>query len=83
MLQAFKALPLDLAVDFTNADTRPVRIIKGRGSMVYWKGCNVSVIWKDDEGKEHTTPLKGVPEGQGFLNSGTELYIVNGEVKEG
>jgi hypothetical protein len=50
--------------------------------MVYWKGCNVSVIEKDSEGKEQTRKLVGKPDGQGLLQSGTELYITSGKVKE-
>lgn len=57
-------------------------MITGRGQMVYWKGCNVSVIEKDSEGKELTRRLAGMPDGQGVVESGTELYITDGKVKE-
>jgi len=82
MLQAFAAQPLDPATDFADADKRRIRMITGKGTMIYWRGCNVSVIEKDDEGKEHTTPLYSWPNGQGVAAAGTKLYIVNGEVKE-
>jgi len=50
--------------------------------MVYWKGCNVSVVEKDSEGKEQIRLLIGKPDGQGLLQFGTELYITLGKVKE-
>jgi hypothetical protein len=58
-------------------------MITGRGQMVYWKGCNVTVYEKDSEGKETTRKLVGIPDGQGILESGTELYVTFGKVKEG
>lgn len=48
--------------------------------MVYWKGCNVSVIEKDDQGQEQTRQLRDKPDGQGVLELGSKLYIVNGGV---
>jgi len=51
--------------------------------MVYWKGSNVSVIEKDTEGQEQTRRLIEWPKGQGFLETGAELYITQGKVKEG
>jgi len=57
-------------------------MITGRGQMVYWKGCNVSVVEKDSEGKEQIRLLIGKPDGQGLLQFGTELYITLGKVKE-
>jgi hypothetical protein len=82
MSQAFVAQPLDLTIDFTNADKSRIRLITGKGKMIYWRGCNVSVIETDNEGKESTMPLYGMPNGQGVAAAGTKLYIVNGEVKE-
>ena len=57
-------------------------MITGKGQMVYWKGCNVTVYEKDSEGEEQTRRLVGMPNGQGVVESGTELYITNGQVKE-
>jgi hypothetical protein len=82
MSQAFVAQPLDPTIDFTNADKSRIRLIAGKGKMIYWRGCNVSVIEMDNEGKESTMPLRGMPNGQGVAAPGTKLYIVNGEVKE-
>jgi hypothetical protein len=57
-------------------------MITGKGQMVYWKGCNVTVYEKDSEGKEQTRRLVGMPNGQGVVESGTELYMTDGKVKE-
>jgi hypothetical protein len=58
-------------------------MITGNGQMIYWKGCNVSVIEKDSEGKDKSTPLHGMSDGQGIVEVGIELYITYGKVKEG
>lgn len=60
-----------------------VTMITGKGQMIYWKGCNVTVYEKDSEGKEQTRRLYGKPDGQGLLPYGTDLYITFGKVKEG
>ncbi|PVH93557.1 hypothetical protein DM02DRAFT_619200 [Periconia macrospinosa] len=80
---AFEEKSLDPTIGFDNVTENKVRLIAGKGQMVYWQGCNVSVIEKDGEGKEHTRKLIGMPNGQGLLESGTELYITSGRVKEG
>lgn len=58
-------------------------MITGRGQMVYWKGCNVTVYEKDGEGNEQTRKLVGMRDGQGTVPSNVELYITDGKVKEG
>lgn len=57
-------------------------MITGRGQMVYWQGSNVTVIEKDNEGKEQYRRLVGMRNGQGRVESGTKLYITEGKVKE-
>ena len=57
-------------------------MVIGRGQMAYWKGCNVPVYEKDSEGKERIRKLEGVPNGEGRLQSGTELYIMQGKLKQ-
>lgn len=57
-------------------------MITGRGQMVYWKGCNVTVLEKDGEGKEKFRKLVSMPNGQGRVESGTKLYVTDGKVKE-
>ena len=81
--QAFEAAELDSTIDWKNVTTNVAIMVTGRGQMVYWKGCNVTVYEKDSEGKEKTRKLVGMPNGQGPLPSGTELYITDGKVKEG
>lgn len=79
---AFDAQPLDSAIDFDNVDENRVKMIMGRGQMIYWKGCNVTVYENDSDGKEQTRKLIGMPNGQGILESGTKLYVTFGKVKE-
>ncbi len=59
-------------------------MITGRGQTVFWKGCNVTVYETDNEGKEKTKMLVGMPNGQGILPIGTinKLYVTDGKVKE-
>jgi hypothetical protein len=57
-------------------------MVKGKNQMVYWMGCNVTVFEKDTGGKENKRPLYGMPNGQGRLPSGSDLYITKGKVKE-
>jgi hypothetical protein len=57
-------------------------MIIGRGQMIYWKGCNVSVCEKDMEGNEQWRRLEGMPDGQGIVEPGIKLYITYGKVKE-
>lgn len=49
---------------------------------MYWKECNVTVYEKDSEGNEQTRKLERMPDGQGNVPSGVELYITQGKVKE-
>jgi hypothetical protein len=58
-------------------------MITGKGAVVYWKGSNVTVYEKDNEGKEQTRKLVGMPDGQGIVEYGTKLYVTDGKVKEG
>jgi hypothetical protein len=81
--QPFEEEPLDPAISFEDVEENRVKMITGRGKMVYWKGSNVSVIEKDKEGQEQTRRLVGKPDGQGILPAGAELYITQGKVKEG
>jgi hypothetical protein len=57
-------------------------MITGRGQMVYWKGCNVTVLEKDSEGKEQYRKLVGMRDGQGRAEFGIKLYVTDGKVKE-
>jgi hypothetical protein len=57
-------------------------MITGRGQTVYWKGSNVTVYEKDDNGEEQTRQLKNMPNGQGIVHEDIELYITQGKVKE-
>ncbi|KAF5139405.1 hypothetical protein E5D57_003201 [Metarhizium anisopliae] len=52
-------------------------MIVGRGQTVYWKGSNVTVYEKNSDGSDQTTLLKGWPNGQGFVSSGTKLALVD------
>jgi hypothetical protein len=58
-------------------------MITGKGMMVYWKGCNVTVYENDSEGKERIRKLVGMPDGQGIVDYGTKLYVTDGKVKQG
>lgn len=80
--QTFKPKPLDQAISWEDVKENGVKMIEGRGQMVYWKGSNVSVIEKDKEGQEQTKRLKEWPDGQGLLEADAELYITEGKVKE-
>ena len=48
-------------------------MITGKGQMVYWKGCNVTVYETDDKGKEQTRKLVSMPDGEGILPTGAKL----------
>lgn len=82
--QAFLAAELEATIDWKNVALPPAGYIwvKGRGQMVYWKGCSVTVYETDAEGKVTETRLYGKPEGQGQLFEGTKLYCVQGKVVE-
>lgn len=58
-------------------------MVEGKGRMVYWKGCNVTVYENDSEGGTRTKKLIGMPNGQGQVPFGTKLYVTDGKVKEG
>jgi hypothetical protein len=79
---AFEEQSLDPQIDFTHVGKNGVTMVIGKGQMVYWKGCNVTVITKDHEGKEEYRRLIGMANGQGTLEVGTNLYITDGQVKE-
>jgi hypothetical protein len=80
--QAFEAATLVSTIDWENVAANVAKMVTGRGQMVYWKGCNVTVYEKDGEGKEQTRKLIGMPNGQGWVPAGTELYVTQGKVKE-
>jgi len=80
---AFKEQTLDSTIDFENVPKNNVKMITGKGMMVYWKGCNVTVYEKDSEGNEQTRKLVGMPDGQGIVEYDTKLYVTDGKVKEG
>jgi hypothetical protein len=67
-------------VNFDNAKENRVRMIIGKGQMVFWKGSNVTVYYTDGEGTQCTRKLEGVPNGQGFVEEGVKLYITQGKV---
>ncbi|OAT00074.1 uncharacterized protein BDCG_16455 [Blastomyces dermatitidis ER-3] len=79
---AFVEEALDSTIDFENVEANGVTMIIGRGQMVYWKGCNVTVLEKDSAGEERFRKLVGMPDGQGQVESGTKLYVTDGKVKE-
>jgi len=79
-LMAFEEQALDERKDFKNVKENHVTIIPGKNQMVFWQGCNVTVIEKDSEGREHYRPLTGMPNGQGRIELGTKLYITDGKV---
>lgn len=60
-----------------------VTMITGKGQMVFWKGCNVTVYEKDSEGNEQTRKLVGMPDGQGVVGDDTRLYVTRGKVITG
>jgi hypothetical protein len=56
-----------------------VRWIEGNGQWVYWKGCDGLTVYENKgEGKVHE-----MLSGQVRLETGIELYLVGGQVKEG
>jgi len=79
---AFDPEELDPTIDFTAVPENTVKWVEGRGQWVYWKGCNVTVYEKDSEGNEQARKLVGIPDGQGMVPSGTQLYCFRGKVKE-
>ena len=56
-------------------------MIVGEGQTVYWQGSNVTVYEYDEEGKEQTRRLVGMPNGQGVAPYGVKLYVTKGKVK--
>jgi hypothetical protein len=56
------------------------KMVEGKGRMVYWKGCNVTVY---ENGGSRIKKLIGIPNGQGQVPFGTKLYVTDGKVKEG
>ncbi|KAM7191164.1 hypothetical protein V8F33_009035 [Rhypophila sp. PSN 637] len=76
----FDAKPLDPTIEFGAANV--VTMITGRGQMVYWKGCNVTVYEKDSNGQQVTRKLIGNRDGQGLVPQGTKLYITEGYMNE-
>jgi len=79
---AFQEKPLDPSIDFENVHQNKRIMITGRGQMVYWKGSNVTVYEKDSDEEEQIRKLTDMPNGQGIVPSGVELYITQGKVKE-
>jgi len=79
---AFKEERLDSTIDFEGVGKNEVNMITGNGQMVYWKGCNVTVIEKESGGEEKRRPLYNVRDGQGRLPLGSKLYVTHGMVKE-
>lgn len=80
--KAFEVKPLDLAIDFSDLPKNRVVMIIGEGQTLYWKGSNVTVYEFDEEGKEQTRRLIGIPDGQGVTPLGVKLYVTKGKVKE-
>jgi hypothetical protein len=80
--QTFEAQQLDPTIDFADVSKNVVIMIHGKGRMVFWEGCNVTVYDKDAEGKPRTTRLHEMRNGQGQILIGTKLYITDGKVKE-
>lgn len=80
--QTFEAQALDPSMDFANVSKNVVKMIQGKGRMVYWKACNVTVYDKDAEGKSRTRKLHDMPNGQGRVPIGAKLYVTDGQVQE-
>ena len=80
--KAFDEKELTSTMDWSEVSENRVVMITGRGQMVYWKGCNVTVFKKDSDGEEQARCLEGMPDGQGIVESGTKLYITYKKVKE-
>jgi len=72
-----RTLSLDTAKRLVDVATLDNPVI-----IIAWKGCNVTVYETDNEGKERTRMLVGMPNGQGILPIGTKLYVTDGKVKE-
>ncbi|TGO54958.1 hypothetical protein BCON_0099g00230 [Botryotinia convoluta] len=82
-IYSFKEEPLDSEINFEDVLANRFIMITGKGMMVYWKGCNVTVYEKDSEGNEQIRKLIGVPDGQGVVEYGVKLYVTDGKVKQG
>lgn len=80
---AFEPSDLDANIDFEKVASNTPKWVVGSGQCVYWKGCSVTVIQKDNEGGSKETPLYQ-RDGQGTVPSGIELYMSGsgGKVKE-
>jgi hypothetical protein len=76
---AFDPQDLDPTIDFSAVSTNKVKWVEGKDQWVYWKGCSALTVYENKgEGKVH-----GKLTGQVKLQTGIELYLVGGEVKEG
>jgi len=80
---AFAEQDLDPSVEFDAVPNNEVQMITGKGQMVWWKGCNVTVYETDKNGKQITRALFGKPDGQGVVIDGVKLYITAGKFIEG
>jgi len=84
-LQAFdasKVQPPNPDTDFTDVKANTVKLVKGRGQIVEWRGSSVTVFEKDNEGKEKGTSLYNDNNGKLEVEVGWQLYIVQGKFVE-
>lgn len=60
-------------------DSTPRRIrqrwVYGRGQMVHWEQCNISVVERDSGGNKMTMKTYEKSDGKGIVPNGTELYF--------
>lgn len=79
--QAFEPGTLDPTVTFPEEPNTPIYVY-GKGQIVHWKQCNVSVIEKDSSGNKDTTATYKMCDGSSPVPVGIELYLSMGKVTE-
>jgi hypothetical protein len=57
-------------------------MIIGKGKIIYWKRCNVTVYKTDGDGDKQPRMLTNMPNRQGLLESGNKLYVTYKKVFE-
>lgn len=78
---AFEVLPLDGSEDFTPVvPIKTATTIAGKNEIVSWYLANVTVLEKDENGKEKATQLQDWKSGKMRVDKGIILYITEGQV---
>lgn len=80
--QTFEPQDLESSIDFDDIPKNMVKMVEGKGKMIYWKGCNVTVYENDSQGKKQIRKLVDWPNGEGQVPFGTKLYITDGKIME-